>query len=158
MRTPGAAGIALLVIARVLIGCAGSGGGGGGAPSGPTCKSQVPGNPISFTANIQPIYNRSCALPSCHTPPVLNAGLNLSPGRAYNETVGANASQKPGLKRIKPGDPDASYLFQKIIGAPGIAGVLMPNGCPGAPLAGQCLSADEIEAIRTWILECAPRG
>lgn len=157
MRTRGAAWIALLLIARVLIGCAGSGGGGGGTPAGPTCKSQVPGNPIKFDANIQPIYDRSCALPSCHTPPVLNGGLDLSAGRAYNQTVGVNSTEKPGLKRVKPGDPDNSYLFQKIIGAPGISGVLMPNGCPGAPLAGQCLAPDEIEAIRTWILECAPR-
>ena len=155
MRTPGAAG-ALLAIAGVLSACAG-GGGGGGAPAAPACKSQVPGNPIHFAANIQPIFNRSCALPACHTPPVLNGGQDLSPGRAYNQTVGVPSTQIPRLKRVKPGDPDNSYLFQKITGAPGIVGVMMPQGCPGTPLAGQCLSADEIEAIRTWILECAPR-
>jgi hypothetical protein len=156
MRTPSAAGIALLAIASVLNGCAG-GGGGGGAPAAPACKSKVPGNPIKFAGNIQPIFDRSCALPSCHTPPVLNAGLDLSPGRSYGELVGVSAQQKPGLKRIKPGDPNNSYLYQKITGAPGIAGVMMPNGCPGTPLAGQCLTPDEIDAIKTWILECAPR-
>jgi len=156
MRTPGARRVALLAIAGVLSGCAG-GGGGGGAPAAPACRSQVPNNPVKFASNIQPIFDRSCALPSCHTPPVINAGLDLSPGRAYRDIVNVNAQQKPALKRVKPGDPDNSYLFQKILGAPGIAGVQMPNGCPGTPLAGQCLTGDEIDAIRTWILECAPR-
>jgi len=158
--TPGAAGIAVLALNVVLSGCAGSGGGGGGGqPATPSCKSQVPGNPISYKTNIQPIYDRSCALSGCHIPPVLNQGLDMSASRSYKDTVGANAVEVPRLKRVKKGDPDNSYLFQKIVGAPGIAGVEMPQGCPGAPLNGaQCLTPDEIDAIRTWILECAPNN
>src|SRR5689334_23299664 len=114
MRTPGAAG-ALLAIASVLIACAGGGGGGGGAPAAPACKSQVPGNPVKFAANIQPIFDRSCALPACHTPPVVNQGLDLSPGRAYNQTVGVASTEVARFKRVKPGDPDNSYLFKKIV-------------------------------------------
>jgi hypothetical protein len=60
---------------------------------------------------------------------------------------------------ILPGDPDESYLVQKILDAPGIAGVLMPQGCPANPLQGaQCLAPDEIDAIQTWVLACAPNN
>src|SRR5262249_48346172 len=98
MRMPGAVGIALLAIACVLTGCAG-GGGGGGTPSQPSCKSQVPGNPVHFGSNIQPIFDRSCALSGCHTPPTLNGGLDLSPGKSYHQIVGVSAQQMPKLKR-----------------------------------------------------------
>jgi hypothetical protein len=48
---------------------------------------------------------------------------------------------------------------QKIRGDQGIAGVLMPQGCPGNPLQGaQCLTPDEIDAITEWILACAPNN
>lgn len=160
MRTTGATACVALTAAVLFTACAGSGGdgGGGGAPR-PACQSQVPGDPVSFANNIQPIFDRSCALPGCHLPPALNGGQNLARGAAYDDTVDVNATQpRPVLKRIKPGDPDDSYLFRKIIGDR-ISGVLMPQGCPSTPLNGaQCLTPDEIEAIRTWILECAPRN
>jgi hypothetical protein len=157
-RGLGAARTALLAIGCALAGCAGSGGGGGGTPA-PACRSQVPGNPISSTRNVQPIYDRSCALSGCHLPPTLNGGLDLSASRSYSQTVRVSSQQIPRIKRVKPADPDNSYLFQKIIGTPGIAGVLMPQGCPGTPLNGAtCLTPDEKDAIRTWILECAPKN
>ncbi len=160
-RTVRAARGALLALGCALLagGPSGCAGGGGGGTTQPACKSQVPGNPISFANNIQPIFNRSCALAGCHIPPTLNGGQDLSAGRAYRATVNAKSQQKPRVLRVKPGDPDNSYLFQKIVGTPGIAGVLMPQGCPGTPLNGAtCLTPDEIDAIRTWILECAPNN
>src|SRR5437867_2727902 len=102
MRTPCAVGLALLALGAVLSGCAGEGGGGGGAPA-PSCKSQVPGNPVSFASNIQGIFDRSCALSGCHTPPVLNGGLDLSPGRSYRQVVGVPSQQVPRLQRVKRG-------------------------------------------------------
>jgi hypothetical protein len=64
--------------------------------------------------------------------------------------------QKPDARQIVPGRLDQSYLLQKIEAAPGIVGVPMPQGCPGAPLGGaRCLTGDEMAAIRTWITECA---
>jgi hypothetical protein len=160
MRTAGAAALVALTTAVLVSGCAGSGGGddddGGGGPA--PCESQVPGDPVSFANNIQPIYARSCALAGCHVPPVLNAGLDLSPAVAYAETVRVKSTQRTNEDRIRPGDPDRSYLFRKLTGDD-ITGVLMPQGCPGSPLNGaQCLTPDEIEAIRTWILECAPQN
>src|SRR6185295_16813120 len=150
MRAPGAAGVVVGVLACLFIGCAGSGGGGGGGggPKPPACKSQVPGDPISYPNNIAPILARSCGLAGCHVPPIVNAGLDLTPAKAYDQMVNVNSSQVPSLKRIKPGDPDNSYLLRKITPGSEIQGVLMPNGCPGTPAAGQCLLPDEIDAFR----------
>lgn len=163
MRAPGAAGVVVAVLACLLIGCAGSGGDGGGGGGGgnkpPPCTSQVPGDPISYQNNIAPILATSCGLAGCHIPPVVNQGLDLSPAKAYDQMVNVKASQDPTLRRIKPGDPDNSYLQRKITPPPmNIQGVLMPNGCPGTPAAGRCLTSDEVDAFRTWILECAPRN
>ena len=159
MRTPGALAIAVLAIGGTLTGCASSGGGGGGgAPPKPACKP--PATPtISFSMDIQPIFNRSCALVSCHTGAVPAQGQDLSPGVAYGQVVNVSSTEQPKLKRVRPGDPNNSYLVRKIQGDPRISGVLMPNGCPGVPAAGaQCLTPDEIAAIVQWITECAPNN
>ena len=158
MRTPGALAIAVLAIGGTLTGCAGGGGGGGGAPPKPACKP--PATPsVSFSMDIQPIFNRSCALPTCHIGPVPAGTQDLTAGVAYSQSVNVPSTQEPRLKRVKPGFPDDSYLVRKLQGGPNISGVLMPNGCPGVPQNGaQCLTADEIAAIVQWVTECAPNN
>jgi len=142
----------LLVVG--LVGCAGKGGDDDGKKGNRGC---VPPDPpsLSLATNIQPIFDRSCALAGCHVGAVPAESLNLSRGESHEDTVGREAVQR-SLDRIKAGDPAVSYLVQKIEGDPDIAGVLMPQGCPGNPLNGAiCLSGDDIAAIRTWITECA---
>ena len=155
MRTPGALAIAVLAIGGTLTGCAGGGGGGGGAPPKPACKP--PATPsVSFSMDIQPIFNRSCALGGCHVGPVPAQGQDLTAGVAYAQSVNVASTEQPRFKRVKPGDPSNSYLVRKIQGGPNISGVLMPNGCPGVPQNGaQCLTPDESAAIVQWITECA---
>ena len=144
---------ALLLCA--LVGCAGGGsdddgrrrGGRGCTPPDPTT--------ISLANNVQPIFDRSCALGGCHVGAVPAGALDLSRGRTHDDTVGVQAIGR-SLTLVRPGAPDQSYLVRKIEGGPDIAGELMPQGCPGNPLNGAvCLSADDIAAIRTWITECA---
>jgi hypothetical protein len=159
MRTPGALAIAVLAIGGTLTGCAGGGGGGGGggAPKPPCTTTSLPS--VSFSMDIQPIFNRSCALPSCHMPPVPAQGQDLSPGVAYAQSVNVRSTEQPRLERVKPGEPNNSYLIRKIQGGPNISGVLMPQGCPASPLAmAQCLKPDEIAALVQWISECAPNN
>ena len=122
------------------------------------CTTTTPPS-VSFSMDIQPIFNRSCALVSCHTGAVPAQGQDLSPGVAYGQVVNVSSTEQPKLKRVRPGDPNNSYLVRKIQGDPRISGVLMPNGCPGVPAAGaQCLTPDEIAAIVQWITECAPNN
>ncbi len=113
MRTPGALAIAVLAIGGTLTGCAGSGGGGGGGtPPKPACKP--PATPsVSFSMTIQPIFNRSCALVSCHSGAVPAQGQDLSPGVAYGQLVNVASTEQPRLERVKPHFPKDSYLVRK---------------------------------------------
>jgi len=155
MRTLRVARIALVAVASALIGCAGSGGGSGGGGGGGGCKP--PATPtVLLSSNVQPIFNVSCALSGCHAGAVPVQGLDLSTGKTYSNTVNVKSTEVPKDTRVVPGKPDESYLQQKIEGTQGIAGVQMPQGCPGAPLSGAvCLTADNIAAVRQWIMECA---
>jgi len=49
----------------------------------------------------------------------------------------------PTMMRVAPGDPDGSYLLQKIASTPPQDGVRMPPDQPLPP--------HKIEAIRLWI-------
>lgn len=95
----------------------------------------------------------------CHLGGTAINGQDLGPGASYKSSVNEPVLQKPGAIRVVPGKPDKSYLFLKITGDPRITGAIMPQGCPGMPLAGaRCLTPDEIQAIMTWITECAPNN
>src|SRR6266446_3323771 len=148
MRTLRVAGIALVAVASTFIGCAGSGGGSGGG--GNPCACKLPAmQTVHLPTNIQPIFDRSCALSGCHVGAVPAQGQDLSAGHTVSSSVCVKSTEIPRLYRIQPGKPDDSYLVQKIENTPGIAGIQMPQGCPGSPANGaQCLSADDISAIR----------
>ena len=105
------------------------------------------------------IITPSCALPSCHAAPV-SGGLDLvdvdSSYAALVDVAPSNfqAAQK-GMVRVKPGDPDASFLFQKVFSSsPELAaealGAAMPLG------AVEALGPRSLSAVRSWILAGAP--
>jgi hypothetical protein len=73
------------------------------------------------------------------------AGLNLNHDVAYDQLVNVASRNKPGAVRIVPGNPDASYLVQKVEGAPGIVGMRMPFS--GAPF----LTDGQLLILRRWI-------
>ena len=144
-----------VVVAIVAAGCAG---GGGGTQPGAKPACTPPTNPtVAFATTIQPIFDRSCALSGCHDASRAS-GLDLSLGKSHDNIVGKRALTRPDRFLIKPKFPDESYIIQKIENAPGISGQIMPQGCPGPPLAGSvCPSADEREALRIWVTECATK-
>jgi hypothetical protein len=87
----------------------------------------------------------------CHTNVGRNpaAGLNLTRAAAYSALVGTTSSGKPSAARVVPGDPDSSYLVQKLEGAPGIVGQRMPR------TGGPYLTEGQMLIIRRWIAEGA---
>jgi hypothetical protein len=78
-------------------------------------------------------------------------GLNLADSTAYSVLVNVASVGKPTAIRVRPGDPEGSYLIQKIEGAPGIVGVRMPQTPP-------YLTAGQIAIIRRWIELGAPNN
>ena len=91
---------------------------------------------------------------TCHTNVGRNpsAQMNLLHDLAFDQLVNVSSTQKPGMPRIKPGDPDGSYLIRKVEGRTGITGRRMPfNGPP-------YLTDGQILILRRWIEIGAPRN
>jgi hypothetical protein len=79
-------------------------------------------------------------------------GLNLTPAVAYDQIVNVASARKPGAIRVIPGDPENSYLVQKIEGRAGIVGLRMPVSGPPFLTDGQIL------ILKRWIALGAQRN
>jgi len=100
---------------------------GGGSHAAPAA--------VSFTRQIQPIFDRKCA--SCH--PASYPYLDLRAGHAYSALVGVPAATAPSYERVLPGRPALSYL---LVG-------------PEDPSRRDLLTHDERRLIAAWILQGA---
>ena len=87
------------------------------------------------------------ACTGCHTNVgrMPSAGLNLVGGTAHAALVDRSSVAKPGAILVVPGDPDNSYLIQKLEGAAGIVGQRMPR------TSGPFLTPGQVAVIRRWI-------
>jgi hypothetical protein len=110
----------------------------------------------TFTSIQQDIFNTTdsaarAACTSCHNAgnAAVAGGLNLTGTGAYAALVNAPSRDKPGAIRVIPGDPDGSYVIQKLEGASGIVGQRMPQSGPPFLTPGQ------IAIIRRWIADGA---
>jgi hypothetical protein len=136
--------------ALLLAGCAGNGEGlnqngqplsGGGSGSGPITAD--------FESIQENVFTPICS--KCHIGASAPEGLQLDAGHSYNLLVGVPSVEQPNLLRVKPGDPDDSYMVHKIEGLTGIDGGQMPLGETPLPQA-------TIAAIRQWITNGAPNA
>jgi hypothetical protein len=137
-------GFFVFSVALVLAGCAGDGTGldANGRPV-------VPGAPANtdFQEIQDTIFSPICS--NCHVGTGAPQGLRLDEGNSYAMLVNVPSAQVSGLLRVNPGNPDASYIVQKIEGTATV-GVRMPaNGPPYLP-------QDRIDLVRRWISAGAP--
>jgi len=111
-----------------------------------------PGEPIDQTATFtrvqSEIFTPTCASIGCHDPLGQQSQMILSAGRAYAMIVNQPSVEMPSLSRIKPNDPDNSYLYRKILGV-NITGDRMPQSKPP-------LTDVQIKLVRDWIRRGAP--
>lgn len=114
----------------------GGGGGGGGAPSvlEPT-----------FASIQENVFTPICT--ACHVGAAAPQGLRLDEANSYGLLVDVPSAEVPATLRVKPGDPDASYLIQKLEGTAAVGGRMPLNGTP--------LPQADIDVIRQWITEGA---
>lgn len=107
------------------------------------------GGSSALTATLQSIqenvFTPICT--ACHVGASAPRGLRLDATNSYNLLVGIPSAEVPSIQRVKPGDPDNSYLVQKIEGHAAV-GAQMPLGGPPLPQA-------TILVIRQWITEGA---
>ncbi len=147
-----------LLIAGLTAGCAGNGEGlnqqGEPIGSSSSSSSSSSGGSASsggaVTADFQSIqdnvFTPICS--KCHIGASAPEGLQLDAAHSYNLLVGVPSVEDGSLDRVKPGDPDSSYMVLKIEGAAGIVGGQMPLGETPLPQA-------TINAIRQWIMDGA---
>jgi len=102
---------------------------------------------VSYSQQILPIFGDSCALPTCHMGPINAGGLDLTQGQAYNNIVNVPSSQRSSLVRIKPFEPNNSYLINKLKGT-NIDGTRMPQDIPP-------LTVDVITLFENWVSQGA---
>ena len=100
------------------------------------------------------VFTPSCATAGCHTGPagnMLPTGLDLSDADAsFASLVNAMSMQSMGATLVIPGDPDNSYLVQKLEGSAAVGNVMPPP--PRATLAPATIAE-----IRQWIMDGALR-
>jgi hypothetical protein len=150
--TDGLKGIACLpvllaTLSSLIAGCAGN---GAGLDSNGRPISEDGGVSVALTADFQTIqdnvFTPICSV--CHAGGSAPEGLRLDQADAYNLLVGVASTEVPSLMRVKPGDPDNSYIIQKLEGHAAV-GARMPFG-------GPYLSTDTVAFIRQWITNGAP--
>ena len=137
-------GFLLLQLALVLAGCsAGNGEGldmnGQPIPIGPPVVSD-------FQEIQDTVFTPICT--QCHIGAGAPQGLRLDAANSYMLLVNMPSGEVPSLLRVNPGNPNQSYLVQKISGTQSV-GSRMPLG--QAPLP-----QDRIDLIRQWIASGAP--
>jgi hypothetical protein len=142
----GAPGTGGMPVGGASTGGAANGGAGGVAAA---CAGDLP--VVSFVADVQPIFTQSCAKTNCHKGNQPDAGLDLSAGKAYAEIVGVDTAECSGDRtRVIPGDPDESYLFDKVLG------VDLCNKSSRMPINSAKLSEAKLAVLHAWICAGAP--
>jgi hypothetical protein len=97
------------------------------------------------------ILERNCVASSCHGE-FGKSLLSLTKAKAYNSLMAMTQHEtaKPRYpQRVVPGKPEQSFVYIKITAPKPDEGLRMPE-------RGTPLTAEEIEAIRRWIVKGAP--
>jgi mono/diheme cytochrome c family protein len=102
---------------------------------------------VDYATQIQPVFNSRCT--ECHAGGSAPQGLRLDAANSYANLVNVASREVPSLQRVEPGDPDNSYLVQKVEGTAAVGGRMPLNRTP--------LNQETIALIRQWISEGANR-
>ena len=104
------------------------------------------GTAVSYVNDVRPIFSaEGCLNPGCHGSSSSDRTGMLS---SYGNFVNRTSFGYPPALIVKPGDPAASVLYNKIENT-GLYGQLMPFGAP------QPIPQSERDLIRDWILQGA---
>ena len=118
--------VSALVIAAVLLPARAEAGSGDRANPG-SCGAP---REVSFRQDLLPALRESCV--SCHYSEKDMLGLDLRPEAAYATVIGRK-SKFAGELLVQPGDPDHSFLVEKIVGKPRFGQQMPPYGRPLSP-------------------------
>ncbi|MEY4578927.1 MAG: hypothetical protein RL701_3630, partial [Pseudomonadota bacterium] len=134
---------------------------GGVAPVVPAAGSGAPVEPggcatfdSSFAAIQKVIFEgHGCTASACHGQ-ASSGGLDLRPEVSYEQLINAKSSNSK-YARVQPGTATDSFLYQKLAAATN-PDMVKTMGSP-MPVGAPALSPKELEAVRIWILQSAPK-
>jgi hypothetical protein len=92
------------------------------------------------------IFERGCAFINCHTSAGYAGSLELVEADLQKELVGADSIVCAGWKRVDPGSPETSFLWDKLTREKPACGDRMPLGLTPLP-------PHALDCVRNWILE-----
>jgi len=93
------------------------------------------------------VFTPNCATTGCHFGAGAPQGLRLDAASSFALLVGVASTEESSVLRVDPGDPDNSYLVQKLEGTAS-SGAQMPLNAPA-------LAQATIDVIRQWISDGA---
>jgi hypothetical protein len=102
---------------------------------------------VSFSGDVLPILLRECSF--CHMREDRYGYLALDAETAYGNLVDVPAWGFPALKRVEPGQPEASYLWLKLTGAH------LRAGGKGWSMPYYPMGDEQRVLVRDWILQGA---
>lgn len=145
-RTAGGGLIGIVYLLISVAGCAGNGNGldANGRPLMPGSGGPTPLS-ADFNSIQENIFTPICSV--CHVGGGAPQGLRLDAADSYNLLVGVPSTEVPTVLRVKSGDPDNSYIIQKLEGHAAVGAQM--------PLGGPYLSSATIAFIRQWITDGA---
>lgn len=140
-------GMIAVCMGALLSGCGGGGNGYNNSPppaqtTPPPNTTTPPPTTMSLFQQVQTqVLTPNCT--GCHVGAGAPQGLRLDAANSYAMLVNVASTQVPTLLRVKPGDPDNSWLVQKIDGRATVGGRM--------PLGRNPLPQASIDLVRSWI-------
>jgi hypothetical protein len=121
--------------------------------------AQVAGG-MSYKGDVAPVLDRMCARArGCHGyDQTHSVDLDLRPGASWAQLVGRPAEARKGATRVKAGDPEGSFLVDKLLGrlGPGEGKGMPLDENTGVPRVPSPVGADWVDGIlKRWIREGA---
>src|SRR5215831_14391005 len=118
----------LLATSLALAACGGSG--VGLDQNGRPITSGSPGNGVTpdFKSIQDNVFTPICTV--CHSGATAPLGLRLDAANSYANLVNVNSAEVSSLKRVAPGNPNSSYLIQKLRGTAQVGSRMPLNGPP----------------------------
>jgi mono/diheme cytochrome c family protein len=97
-----------------------------------------------FVEGVQPIFDRECV--ECHGPKERKAKLDLSARESYGALVNVPSREAPAIVRVKPGDPEQSYLWLKLEHR-----TEEGSGMPKGFFSAKRLAQKDLDVVKAWI-------
>jgi hypothetical protein len=113
-----------------------------------------PGAPPTMDTVFANVLEPGCTFSTCHSAPTVAAKLDLSRERACNSLVNATSCLFPQRMLVVPGNPDDSFLMNKLTGT-GLSDVPSTDCSDGSnmamPFGASELPTHELALVRDWI-------